>query len=275
MNLKNTLASMFVLSTLVFAGCDTTVQDGTTNLSLDLQPLVGTTPLVTGTPTYDINGRQTTIESARFYVSEITLLKSDGSETIVLSDSPLATVARDANGDDVPYTVAEEVVLAKHDLGQTVYELGEVESGDYSGIRFKVGLDGLTNKVDASQVVATNPLAIQTDRGNHWSWNSGYIFLRMDGQTDTDDDGTVDSRWEVHLGTGNFLETVTLNNAFKLEADEDMELQLDVDYAKFLVGLDYSEQANLLCHTMDNLPVAQIVSSNVVSAFSFNGTQKK
>lgn len=266
---SSAVVALFALVTL--SACDTSVGDETVDLSFQLQSVVGSTPLVAGTQTYSINGRNTTIESARFYMSDIVLLRSDGSEVALVTDDPVTTVARDSEGNDVPHTVTEEVILAKSDIADDVYHIGEVEAGDYVGIRFSVGLSGLTNKIDASQMDATHVLATQTDKGNHWSWNSGYIFLRMDGQVDTDGDDTVDSEWHVHLGTPNFLETVTLDTPFTLNAGDEANLHLVVDYAKFLTGLDYSDPDQLLCHTMDNLPVAQVVGANIPSAFSFHG----
>ena len=264
------LATILVPALVVISGCDSNVEDDSTMLSFDFDPTVGGTPLVAGSQTYSINGRATTIESARFYVSEITLLKSDGSEVVLPATTPLTTVARDASGADVPFTVDQEIVLVKSDLGTSEYAIGAADNGSYSGIRFKVGIDGLANKVDASQIAASHPLAVQTDKANHWSWNSGFIFLRVDGKVDSDGDGTPESQYDVHLGTGNFLKTVTLDTPFTLDGG-DAALHVIVDYAMFLDGLDYSDATQLICHTMDNMPVAQKVGANIADAFTFHG----
>ncbi len=267
------LSFSFVLAfVLLLVGCDSTVDDETATVTLNLDAVFDGTQL-TGDPAtvYALNGRNVTLTSARVYVSEITLLKEGGGEVTFMSPNPVTVPAKDANGNDVSHTVDDLIVLAKHDTAVDEYALGEVEAGRYTGIRFKLGIDGLNNKVDATQVPAGHPLAKQTDRNNHWSWNAGYIYLRLDGEVDADGDGTVETVYETHIGTGNFLQTISLTNSFELKDGDDTELHVMVDYAKFLADVDLSDPAEQLCHTMNNLPVAQKVGARSTEAFMFHG----
>lgn len=265
---------LLVTGMLVLAGCDSSADsdDGeTTMVNLRVEPIVAGSPLSSHEGhIYDINGQAMTIESARFYVSEIMLIKADGTEHTVQSDTPITVPAR-ADDADISHTVSEKIMLVKHDMDEDEHHLGQIEAGMYKGLRFKVGIDGLTNNVDASQVAAGHPLAKQTDRNNHWSWNAGYIFLRMDGLIDSDGDGTPESDWDVHLGTADFLTTVELDFDFHLHADEPSELHVMVDYAQFIQDVDYSNSDNFICHTMNNLPVAQKVGASIGNAFMFHG----
>lgn len=257
----------------VLAGCDSTANgDSTAMVNIDLAAVFDGTPVSTDASTvYTIGGRNITLSSARIYLSEITLLKSDGSEVTFVNENPVTVPAKDPSDNDVSHTVSDQIVLAKHDAGQGMFALGEAEAGSYTGIRYKVGIDGLNNRVDATQVPASHPLAKQTDANNHWSWNSGYIFLRMDGTVDTDGDGTTESDWETHIGTGNFLNEIQLNHAFDLNEGDEVDLHIIVDYAQFVADIDFSNAGELLCHTMDNLPVAQKVDARVANAFMFHG----
>lgn len=265
---------LVVMGMFVLAGCDSSVDgdDGEmTMVNLRLEPIVAGSPMSSHEGhVYTINGRAMTLESARLYVSEITLIKEDGTEHTIEADSPMTLPARSDDG-DISHTVNEKIMLFKHDVGEDEHALGHIEAGDYKGLRFKVGIDGLTNKVDVSQVAAGHPLAKQTDRNNHWSWNAGYIYLRMDGLVDGDGDGTPESDWDVHLGTPDFLTTVELDFDFHLHADEPSELHVMVDYAAFIQDVDYSNSDNFLCHTMNNLPVAQKVGASISDAFMFHG----
>jgi hypothetical protein len=257
----------------VGTGCDSTVNnDETAMVSFDLDAVFDGTPISSDPSTvYQLNGRNITLSTARLYLSEVTLLRDDGSEATFTSDNPVTVPAKDQNDNDISHIVEDQIILAKHDLGISRYELGEVESGRYTGVRFKLGIDGLNNRVDATQVPAGHPLAKQTDRNNHWSWNSGYIYLRLDGQVDGDGDGTTESNWETHIGSTNFLNTISLANAFELGVGDDAELHIVIDYAKFLADVDLGDPAQRLCHTMDNLPVAQKVKARVSEAFVFHG----
>ncbi len=263
-----------VLLVLALAGCDTTVQDeDPVEVSFDLEAVFDGTPLIAdGAQAVTLNGHSLTFESARMYLSGITLIKDDGTEHVFMAEQSLTTVAKNTATDtDVPHTVDEKIVLVKHDAQNAHYHLGEVEPGSYSGLRFTLGISGLTNNVDASQIPESHPLGKQTDRNNHWSWNSGFIFLRLDGLVDADGDGTPESEWDVHLGTPNYLNTLTFNQEFQLNPGQEVDLHVMIDYAKFLADLDYGDPSQHICHTMNNIPVANKVQARVQEAFMLHG----
>ena len=269
--MKKSILSLFsvLFAAILFVGCDSDVMhDDHTMTSLRLQPLFDGQQLVAG-QTYDHNGTAINFGTARVYLSEIVLIKEDGTE-VPFEGETFAVPAKNETNEDVTLTVTDRVILAKHDLGHDEWDLGEVESGSYKGIRFKVGIDGANNRIDASQVPSTNPLAKQTDKNNHWSWANGYIYLRMDGQVDSDGDGTPDTAWETHIGKTTFVKTVELDTDFDLDPDNNL-IHITVDYHKFLHMVDLSDPTQRLCHTGDNLPVANKVGSMMAGAFEFHG----
>ena len=268
------LFPLLVLS-LVFSGCDSTVnEDGSSMVTLFLQPTVAGTPLSSDlSTTYEVNGATVSFTSARVYISEIELLRSDGT-ALTFEGETITAPAKNESDEDVTHTVTDQVVLAKHDLGQHLYELGMAEAGDYTGIRYKVGLDGLTNRLDASQVPASHPLAKQTDKNNHWNWSAGYQFLRMDGLVDTDNDQTPDEVWEVHLGTANFLTEMEQSMNFTLEEDGSVNLHIIMDYATLLSTVDLTDPNERLTHVADNLPMANKVGDMLDDAFMFHGVHE-
>jgi hypothetical protein len=260
----------------LFVGCDAEDPGSdTTMLMIRLEPRVGQDALIDDpTTVYTINGQAMTIESARLYLSEITLLADNGDEVTFKAD-PITLPAKDAEDNTVTHTVDDRVILFKHDDGHHVYELGEVPAGVYNGVRFKVGIDGLTNRVDPTQAPTGHPLAVQTDKGNHWSWNAGYIYIRMDGHLDLDGDGTPesseDAQWFVHLGTPNFLRQAEVGSTFTLQEGHMQELHILADYARFIQDVDYSDPTQRDCHTGNNLPVANKVGDQIGNAFTFHG----
>ncbi|MEZ4703006.1 MAG: MbnP family protein [Rhodothermales bacterium] len=266
-------SGLIALILITFAACDTTVQDDEpAAVNFDLEAVFNGTPLIAdGVQQYTLNGRTLTIASARMYLSGITLVKEDGTEHVLLAETPLTTVAKLTDGTDVAHTVDEEIVLVKHDASISSYHLGDVDPGTYKGFKVTMGIGGLSNNVDASQIPETHPLGIQTDRNNHWSWNAGYIFLRLDGLVDADGDGTPESQWDVHLGTPMFLNTMTFDQEFELGPGSENDLHVIIDYAAFLGDLDYSDPTQHICHTMNNIPVAEKVSAKTPEAFDFHG----
>ena len=270
--LRYTFLSLVIFS-FVLSGCDSTVddEDGTSMVTLFLQPTVDGTPLSADlSKTYDLNGSTVSINSARIYISEIELLKSDGT-SVTFEGDVITAPAKDANDADITHTVTDRIVLAKHDQGIHRYMLGAAEAGEYTGIRYKIGIDGTTNRLDASQVPADHPLAKQTDRNNHWNWSAGYQYVRVDGNVDLDGDGAPEELWEVHLGTLNFLTEMEQPMDFDLHADQAVDLHIIVDYAMLLSDIDLTNPDERLTHTADNLPMANKIGAMIDDAFTFHG----
>ncbi|MCY3630743.1 MAG: hypothetical protein F4100_10460 [Rhodothermaceae bacterium] len=270
MKYLNNLFRVAIIILLMMAGCDSSVmEDGSTDLTLNLNAHVNGKELSTDSgTTFDVNGVAISFASARMYLSEITLIESeDGPVTI--PDAPITVPAKNDDDEDISHTVEEQIILVRQDAGVDSYDLGTWPAGNYKGIRFKVGIDGWTNRIDPSQVPAGHPLAKQTDRNNHWNWNAGYLYLRIDGQVDTDADTVPDEDWAVHLGTQRFLREVTLTRDFTLENDQPATLDISIDYGEFLKNVDLSDPDQRVCHTMNNLPVANAVADQISSAFKF------
>lgn len=270
-NYRFLLIPIFVLGTFM-TGCDANDDtDGVTMVNLKIQPVVNGSPLSSDlSTTYDFNGTNVSFSSARVYVTEFELVRADGTTEVFTGDSVTAP-AKDLDGNDVTHTVTDRVILAKHDLGDDVYSLGDVPSGEYTSVKFKLGVTGLSNRLDASQVPASHPLSKQTDRNNHWNWNAGYQFLRLDGLVDTDADDVPDEVWEVHLGTGNFLKEVELSHDIDLVDGKNMNLHIMIDYGKLMANVDLTDPDQRLCHTNDNLPVANKVFAKYDDALMFHG----
>lgn len=184
------------------------------------------------------------IQLSQFYVSNISLWQDAiGSEKLVLDDVYL---------------------LVKPD--QMMYELGVIPPGQYYGIDFSVGIaDSATNHADPS--AASGVLAPQTP-SMHWSWNSGYIFVKIEGQyaDSTDKAGTPMHDFAYHVGMDNLLRNVSLGHEFTVQENTSNELMIMVNHAAVFETIDFSQDT--LTHTMNNMPLAMEVANNLVNAFS-------
>lgn len=277
-------AMWVVLGSVCLVACDSSTSALTeqTTLNLRIDAYVGAErihgerdKLINFQRDYRVDGRSLTMHSAHIYVSEITLLKADGTTHTFQDENPSTFVAETETGARVPHTVTDKVLLFRHALGQDQHFLGLVELGAYTGIRFKLGLEGLTNRIDASDVWAKDhPLGSRDDFINYWSPEKGYIFLRMDGRIDSDKDGSQESQWAVHLGTSEFVNTLEFAHDFTLTHGEPAEIHLKVDYAQFIAGLDYDNPDELVCYTTNNLPVARKVNAEIPRAFTLQGVQR-
>jgi hypothetical protein len=208
------------------------------SLMLHFHPMVGDQDLVLGN-TYEINGVQTRIDLANFYVSGVQVGESGSFDT-----NP------------------ETYLLVKAD--QMMYEIGEITAGHKHMLEFRLGLDSLTNHADPTLYEEGNPLAPQSP-SMHWSWDSGYRFLNIGGEVDTDGDGTVDGLLEYHIGKDSFARMFSVE--VEQEADaEQVTITLTVDFAQVLANIDLATES--VSHTGDAPVVATKLMDNLVTAIS-------
>lgn len=151
------------------------------------------------------------VDIAQFYISNISLIRTDGSEES-LSDS---------------YIVSTD---------DSSIDFGSIEAGSYSSIEFSVGVDSSKNHIDPATYDLSNDLSPQTPSMS-WNWNSGYKFLRIDGQVDTDGDDLIsesDSLFLLHIGLDDYLKTVSLPLNYEAEEDAEDNLNITVDMGALL-----------------------------------------
>lgn len=82
-----------------------------------------------------------------------------------------------------------------------------VRPGSYKKIGFNIGVDSIRNHSDPAAYAPDSPLNIINSNGMFWTWNSGYIFVIIEGQYDTDSLGTAmpTINFSYHLGKDEFL----------------------------------------------------------------------
>jgi hypothetical protein len=221
-----------------------------------------------GTTVYTLNNRSVYLTAARFYVANVTLIREDGSEVIFPAAPPLTLPARD--GEQVTtVTVDRSIHLVRAELGEREIALGDVPSGRYKGVRVTFGVPGLINNADPSAAPATHPLAKQTDVNNHWSWSSGYIFIRLDGRVDLNQDGTPEEAWNAHMGFSQNLPVLEFTTPFEILSGEAQKLGVRFDAGRLMQGVDHSDAAQRRAHT--NPTVLGLMKTNSASAFTFTG----
>ena len=119
--------------------------------------------------------------------------------------------------------------------------VGTVPAGDYTGLRFTLGVPEAMNHQD--QTAAAAPLDIT---GLFWSWNGGYKFARIDHVSSAQPNG-----WNVHLGSTGCtpsgdptVPATSCSNPHRVTVTfTGFDVATDVvvgDYARLLTGSDVS-----------------------------------
>lgn len=102
------------------------------------------------------NGDDFKISIFKYYISNINLVKTDG-EALAIPDTYYLINAADSSS-----------------LKQ---QISGIPEGNYKSINFTIGVDSARNFAGA-QTAALDPA-----KGMFWSWNSGYIFVKLEGES--------------------------------------------------------------------------------------------
>lgn len=172
--------------------CQSNVTPETGSLRLQLRHVAGAESLVLNTGQYvNGSGESLTVSKFNYFVSNFRLRRADGSEYVLPTDNNYFLVQADK-------PESQSALLAN------------VPAGSYTGISFMIGVDSLRSTMDISKRTGVLDPGMAGHDGMYWEWNSGYIFLKLEGKSTASATG----RFLYHVGGfgGGFYDKKTINN---------------------------------------------------------------
>ncbi|WP_041735234.1 MbnP family protein [Dyadobacter fermentans] len=140
-------------------------------------------------------GEDFTVSILNYYISNIKLIRMDGSVFTVPQDSSYFLI-RESNRESQKLTIRN------------------VLTGEYTGVEFTIGVDSLRSVMDPSQPgrkgILDKDSGPTNEEAMYWDWNPGYIFLKMEGSSDSST--TANGKYFYHIGGFGGLTAPTLNN---------------------------------------------------------------
>lgn len=128
------------------------------NVTMKFENYAGSEPLVlknNSVVTYtNANGDQFNVSLYKYYVSNIKLIKSDGTTFAEPESYHLMNAA---------------------DPASLSFSMANIPAGTYTGVKVLLGVDSLRN-VSGAQTGALDPI-----HGMFWTWASGYIMAKVEG----------------------------------------------------------------------------------------------
>ena len=233
----------------------------TGSIRIDFDNVVGDRDLKLNSGIYEnATGESFTVSTLNYYVSNIKLLKVDGSSFTIPKDSSYFLI-RESN------ETSQEVTL------------NNVPAAEYTGIEFVIGVDSLKSIADASNRTGIlDPLSGPTnEEAMYWDWNPGYIFLKMEGTSAAAT--SPNSKFYYHIGGFGGRTEKTLNNIRNVKVDfgngkaivtKDLrpEVHLMADVLKIFDGsTKLSIAANSMVMFTD---YSKNIASNYVNMFSLD-----
>jgi len=153
------------------------------------------------------------MEFFKFYLSNITGLKSDGS-----------------------WISFKDVVLADASKAEGMTFILDAPSGAYDQLFLGLGLDPVLNAKDPISFAPEEPLS--SAQAMYWSWATKYRFIRIDARANQlgSIGDTNDILVAYHPGADEFFKIVKLEKPFNLVAGSTTEYRIKVDVSLFFDG---------------------------------------
>lgn len=248
MNTTRFVSAAATAAALLLAACGGDDDTGPQNVTINFAGVAGTTPVACGTAISGLGSGAVSaqLKDFRFYVSNVALLKADGSAV------PLTLGANDdwnltAGSDRLTLIDLEDGTGACSGgtAATNAVVRGTVPAGDYVGVKMTMGVPFALNHSDYA--TATKPLDVQAMA---WSWQSGRKFAKIEV---TDPAGAAAATWAAptfnfHLGstgcTGNPASGQTVSCVapnrmdFHFHAFDPATQKIAVDVRALLAGTD-------------------------------------
>jgi hypothetical protein len=257
--IKN-ISCLIICFSLVLSSCkkDDPTPVGPSTLTLEFDNIVGDANLqlnTTTTPYTNAKGEAFKLTWLTYYISNIKVKTADGKEFV----DPVK-----------PDGSAGYYLIDEADTESQEVKLVNVPAGDYTEVTFTVG-------VDASQVnQGAQTGALDPAKGLFWSWNSGYIFFAVEGESPLSTE--TDNVFQYHVGgykedasnanLVNNIKTVTLSFGDKapVKTGHAPEVHLLMDIKKFFNGS--GENVSFTTNASRHSPKAcQALAGNIQGAF--------
>lgn len=196
-----------------------------------------------------LDGRTVSLSLAQLYVSDIQLVRADGSTYDIKGKSLLKVLEKDT------------------------YVAGEVPVGSYKSLRFKVGLDAATNGL----APAATPEPAIFDKSEMWFGNSaqpdGYVFMNVQGKVDTSADFSHPPVPFVYkIGTNAHYKQVNMGDHNFTIVEGQVELgHIIIDYNRLFNGIQLNNKDNLsiTSASANSTALAAKIANNIPSMFIY------
>ena len=258
--MKSIFSFVIAIALISLTACsDDEANPNTGTLSLEFDNIVGTTNLelnTANTPYTNSNSEAYNVTWLTYYVSNIKLKHEDGT---------IYTDEVKSDGSKGYYLIDER------DPASQFVMLKNLPKGNYTEVTFTIGVDA--NQVDeGAQTGALDPA-----NNLFWSWNSGYIFMAVEGTSPVSTE--TDNAFQFHVGgykedvsnvnLVNNIQTVTLSfgDDAPVRPEHQPEVHIVFDVNKFFNGT--GEEITFATNASRHSPKAcEDLAKNIPAAFA-------
>jgi hypothetical protein len=212
--------------------------DNLAPLSVEFDNIAGDQNLQLNTGSYqNAAGENFSVSLLQYFISNIKVTNTAGATYAVTQDS--------------------SYFLIKESDATTRFATVKVPEGEYSKLSFVLGVDSLRSTMDISKRTGVLDPTGGMEDGMYWTWNSGYIFFKMEGAS-AKVPVSVDAnqKFRYHIGgfggysapSFNNIKTITIDltagGTAKARKDRNSNVHLMVDIMKVFNGSTTVSLAN-------------------------------
>lgn len=234
--MRNTYVILMLVG-LSLSACKDDEKRGT--LVLRFQPVFNGEPLSTFVTKPFDNGQQIQFTHVSMMVADLQLFNSASHRD--LNDIALVNLSF-----DTPAEAIEGHVLT----------LSDVPAGQYTGLRFGVGVPPDLNQKKPADFASNSPLS---NSGYYWVPWTSFIFSKTEGRLDTLGTDVFDLGFALHTGADELYRTIEWDVPVTIEEGTSTSLNVVIDYKKLLEGIDI--KSNPQNHNpQDTVQILQLVN---------------
>ncbi|NND33680.1 MAG: hypothetical protein HKN76_13915 [Saprospiraceae bacterium] len=233
------LALVFLLMIL---GC----KKDTTEVSVYFQLVYDGEPMIMQQEYLYPGGKTFIATKVSMYLSDLSIASNN--ESVVIDDVRFVNLTESHR---TAKLAAQGLLLYQEDL----------EMDGVKNLRFNIGLTEEQNKTVPADYPSGHPLAMP---GEYWlAWDS-YIFFKIEGKIDLDEDGIAEAGVALHLGSDQVMRSFDLIN---LSGGNHLTVEIDVTK---IFGTDkvYDITENPQIHSLSQMPALLELSNNLTTAVS-------
>ncbi|MFN6063180.1 MAG: MbnP family protein, partial [Bacteroidota bacterium] len=193
-------------------------------------------PVSFGSKTYfSPSGDSFSIENLSFILSDFHLIDLEGEEVPVFDSLFVRTI--NAQRDSVFYSFSNSFLIGNPNLFQKKKVAAIFHNGlGVKTLRFTLGVKPPVNVLTPSEFPPNHPLVV--NQSYLYQKEKGYIFANMQLKRKA---FPLESMINISLSGNDFLNTIEVPIFTKVKAGYHQEITLEVDYAKWFNGLDFSK----------------------------------
>ena len=247
MNFIKCICTGLVLSTLLFA-CSS--DDGEGAVELNFKLTYDGNPLVAGEEYAYPLGFPFIVTKYSMFLSELSM--SNGESSIDLSQAVFLDLA------------GNQFDMENAQRGSTI-RFENIPSDNYSMLNISIGLPETLNSTNPSNYTADSPLS---NTGEYWGGWESYIFHKLEGRMDADNDGELESGIALHIGSNDAYRTKQVNREIRVTNDQTTNVEISIDLKDILevngAAFDLIETPQV--HHLGVLPQVLPIMDNLIGS---------